>query len=164
MSANTIPFKAVGTGGVFELLAERLSSLPPERAASPAGAPAPRRDTPVARLMAEADARDTVVIHRSMYTRYAPGLPGPEGRAIVRCGMWSRLGFVGASLVAAGIVLLGNGGVSALAALGLVVGGGAVAAFSWRQAWKVLDAIDSEAIAASASTAPERVRPTLQQC
>jgi len=163
MSANHIPFNAVGNNGIFKLLAERLSSTPPRQGTRPAGVAAACFASPVTRLMAEAAARDIFVVRRPLYTRYAPGLPGPEGRAIASSAMWSRLGFVGASLLAAGLVLTGDGAASAPTVLGLVAGGGALATYAWRRAWLVLDGIDPASTGNAGPTAPESIGRTPQQ-
>jgi hypothetical protein len=94
------------------------------------------------RLMAEVEARDSFLVSRPLYTRYAPGLSSDAGRAITKSGMWSGVGFVGASTLAAGLLLLIDGGATAGIALSLILAGGAVAIFGWRSAWKVLDGID----------------------
>ena len=164
MRANYVPLNAVGNGGIFELLAERLSSAPARREARPASAPARRTDAAIARLMAENEARDTVLVRRSMYTRYAPGLSSPEGRAISVSGMWARVGFVGASLLATGLVLLSNNSVSTLSSLALVLGGGALATYGWRNAWKVLDRIDGASAGSSGAADRSDVREAQHQC
>jgi hypothetical protein len=103
--------------------------------------------TPVLRLMAEANARDAFLTSLpSTPSRYAPGLSPSSERAITLSGFWSGVGFVGASVLAAGLVVLGNGGMhiqSVLLALALVVAGGTVATFAWRNAWSALDRIDT---------------------
>src|SRR5512140_1602665 len=114
MKANQIPLSDVGGTGIFGLIAESLSSSPRdcerrEHRDGKLGA--------VERLMAEAAARDAFLVHRPMYTRYAPGLTSEAGHAITRSGMWSGLGFVGASTLAAGLLLLIDRGASALLAL-----------------------------------------------
>jgi hypothetical protein len=87
--------------------------------------------------------------------RASPPPPGAV-RAIARSGMWSGVGFVGASFLAAGLQMLINGGVGAATALALVIGGGAVATLGWRSAWKALDAYDrlTDAATDPASPAP----------
>jgi hypothetical protein len=162
MRTNIVPINAVANGGIFALLAEGFSSLPGRRDARRADLPAPRGDTPVARRLAEAEARNAVLVGRSMYTRHAPRLRGPEGRAIALSGLWSRVGFVGASMLAAGLVLLGDGAASALTAVGLVLGGGVMAVFGWRRAWQVLDGIDSAPAANASASTPAAVGKTLQ--
>ena len=103
--------------------------------------------TPVLRLMAEANARDAFLASLpATPSRYAPGLSPASERAITLSGFWSGVGFVGASVLAAGLVVLGNGGMhlqSVLLALALVVTGGAVATYAWRNAWSALDRIEA---------------------
>jgi hypothetical protein len=164
MRANNVTFNAIGNSGIFELLAERLSSRPQAPDARRASLPAARGNTRIARLMAETEARDSVLVHRPLHTLYAPALTGPEGRAIAVSGMWTHVGFVGASLLAAGLALPGGGATSALTALGLVLGGGALATFAWRRAWQVLDRIDPASASNAGATTPNGIRQTPQQC
>ena len=53
-----------------------------------------------------------------------PELDGPAGRALLACGLWMRLGFVGASAVAVGVIQLFGNEASPLSALALAVGRG----------------------------------------
>jgi hypothetical protein len=96
----------------------------------------------LARLMTEAEARDTFAVARPLYTRYAPGLSSEAGRAITRAGVWSGLGFVGASIAAAGLLVVTNGGATVGVGLALLVAGGALATYAWRKSWNVIDSID----------------------
>ena len=98
--------------------------------------------TKVMRLMTEAEARDTFFVGRPLYTRYAPGLSSEAGRAITRSGFWSGMGFVGASIFASGLLLLINGGATAGISPVLLLAGGAMAWFGWRNAWKAINGID----------------------
>jgi hypothetical protein len=61
---------------------------------------------------------------------------------VVACGVWLRVGFIGACASAAGIAKLFDGKVNPLAALALAVGGVVLAVFSWRRARNVLDIAD----------------------
>jgi hypothetical protein len=142
MKTSNESSKPSGSPSPFALIAEGLSSPSMGTVRRRTNAPVAAGETPIMRLMAQAEARDTFLVARPLYTRYAPGLTSEDGRAITRSGMWSGVGFVGASLVAAGLMLLINGEASFLSALGLIVGGGALATFGWRSAWKVLDRID----------------------
>ena len=88
-----------------------------------------------------------------------PELHGPTGRALLACGLWMRLGFIGASGVAVGVIqLFGNEG-SPLAALAFVLGGAALAAVSWRRAHAALSKVDvpGAETAPSASSGARRV-------
>lgn len=69
--------------------------------------------------------------------------------ALVESGLWLRIGFIGASGVAAGIIQLLGGEVKLVSALALAVGGGVLAALSWRRAGTILDSADQPT-----STAP----------
>ena len=76
-------------------------------------------------------------------------------RALVESGLWLRIGFIGASGVAAAIVQLLGGEVKPISALALAVGGGVLATLSWRRAWANLDSADQLAPVAP-STGPDR--------
>jgi hypothetical protein len=118
--------------------------------------------TPVLRLMAEANARDVFLTSLPPApSRYAPGLSPLSGRAITMSGFWSGVGFVGASALAAGVLLLGNGGLhlpTVFLALALLVAGGAVATFAWRLAWTALDRIDVPLTAEEQAAADTELR------
>lgn len=73
--------------------------------------------------------------------------PAPESRrnterALLVCGLWLRSGFIGASVLMAGLIQLFSGELTQTAALVLVLGGGMLAIVSWRRAWTVLDSVD----------------------
>ncbi len=137
MEANKVPQNELGVSEVVNLTPEKRSD--PPCATPQAGRRGTNNVTKVMRLMAEVEARDSFLVSRPLYTRYAPGLSSEAGRAITRSGMWSGVGFVGASTLAAGLVLLIQGGATAGIALSLILAGGAVASFGWRSAWKVLE-------------------------
>ena len=83
-----------------------------------------------------------------------PQLHGPAGRALLACGLWMRLGFVGASAAAISVIeLLGNE-VRPLSALALAVGGVALAVVSWRRAHAALSK-DAD-VPATTAAAPSR--------
>ena len=63
-------------------------------------------------------------------------------RALVESGLWLRIGFIGASGLAAGIIQLLGGEVRPISALALVVGGGVLATLSWRRAGAILEAAE----------------------
>ena len=76
-------------------------------------------------------------------TLYAmPELHGAIGRALVASGFWLRIGFVGASAVAVGMIQLFGNEASPFAALGLAAGGAALAVFSWQRAHAALELAD----------------------
>jgi len=154
MNANNVSRNRIDATGQLELVARHLAPLPPARDAQRDNIPAAAGATAVTRLMAEEQARDTILVSRTLYTRYAPGLSSEDGRAITRSGMWSGMGFVGASVLAAGLLLLTNGGAGKLAALALVIGGGALATFAWRRAWHVLDRLDRSSAGNAGATGP----------
>ena len=140
MEANKVLQHELGVFEVVNLTAEKHSA--PPCVTPQAGRRGTNNVTKVMRLMAEAEARDSFLVSRRLYTRCAPDLSSEAGRAITRSGMWSGIGFVGASTLAAGWVLLTQGGATAGLALSLILAGGAVATFGWRSAWKVLEGID----------------------
>jgi len=140
MEANKVPQNELGVSEVVNLTPEKRSD--PPCATPQAGRRGTNSVTKVMRLMAEVKARDSFLVSRPLYTRYAPGLSSEAGRAITRSGTWSGVGFVGASTLAAGLLLLIQGGGTAGIALSLILAGGAIASFGWRSAWRVLDEID----------------------
>jgi hypothetical protein len=74
-------------------------------------------------------------------------------RALVESGLWLRIGFIGASGFAAGIIQLLGVEVKPISALALAVGGGVLATLSWRRAGAILESADQPA-----STAPSTGR------
>jgi len=76
------------------------------------------------------------------------------GPGVVAFGMWLRVGFVGASAVAVGLIQLFSGEVKPLSALALATGGLALALFSWHRARKSLDGMDDAAAAVEAGQSP----------
>ena len=85
--------------------------------------------------------------------------PGTQaaGRIAMQSGLWMRVGFVGASVLATGLVSLLSGGghaTGAPTALAAMVIGGAIAWFSWRNVAVLLRQLDElEAAAAATPTA-----------
>jgi len=142
MNTNNVPLNGIGSTGPLELMAKHLSLPSSATGARPDKMPVAASATAVTRLMTKAQARDATLVGRAQYTRYAPVLRGAEGRAIAVGGLWSYVGFVGASLLVVGLLRLTHGGAGTLAALGLVLGGGALATFAWRSAWNILDRLD----------------------
>jgi hypothetical protein len=153
MKMNDIPLNDIGGTGIFCLMAEEFSATSdaPRAPAQEAEAATPEPG-PVARLMAQTQARDRVVVDRPLYTRYAPGLSREEWRAISASGAWSTLGFVGASLLGAGLLFVTQGGATLGSAL--VLAGGALAAYAWRRAWAALARIDGSSTPPAAAPAP----------
>ena len=66
-----------------------------------------------------------------------------SGRALVKSGMWMIVGYTGASVSALGLAWLFDGYANPLAALALVLAGGALALYGWRSGYRVLDRIDA---------------------
>ena len=62
--------------------------------------------------------------------------------ALVESGLWLRIGFIGASGVAAGILQLLGTDAKPISALALAVGSGIVATLSWRRAGAILENAD----------------------
>ena len=83
-------------------------------------------------------------------------LPKTAGRALVVCGLWLRIGFIGASAMAAGLIQLFNGEVTPLSALALAVGGGVLVVASWWRAATVLDVADGTAAVTDDASSPAR--------
>ena len=74
-----------------------------------------------------------------------PELSRKARRALVACGLWVRIGFIGASGAALGLAQLLDGTMRPLPALALLVGGGVLAAVSWWRGHVVLDTADKPA-------------------
>jgi len=157
MNANNVPLNGNDGIGPLEFIARNLSSLPLAMDAPHDDIPAAARATAVARLMADMQARDTILVDRTLYTRYAPGLSSSDSRAIAASGTWSGIGFIGASALAAGVLMLTRGGAGVLAAFGLVLGGGALAIYAWRRAWNILDRLDHSSAVEVGAIAPTAV-------
>jgi hypothetical protein len=79
-------------------------------------------------------------------------------RALLACGLWLRLGFIGASGLVAGMLLLFDGSLEPLSALVLAVGGGVLAAFSWWRARTVLGLVDAPTTVTAAAPSPASAR------
>jgi K+ transporter len=78
-------------------------------------------------------------------------------RALIVCSLWLRIGFVGASVLAAGLLKLWDGGWTWVWALPLAIAGGVLTAASWRRGRIALD----HAEWASATSAGETVASTV---
>ena len=76
---------------------------------------------------------------------------GESARALVACGLWLRAGFIGASALVAGLMLLFTGESTPAVAIGLAVGGGLLAPYAWRRSRAILERADAAAAAAPAS-------------
>jgi hypothetical protein len=85
---------------------------------------------------------------------HLPELSGKTGRALVACGLWMRLGFIGGCAVAVGMIQLFRDDASPLSSLALAVGGAAVAAFSWRRAHAALGVADGPITPTPAAVVP----------
>jgi hypothetical protein len=73
-------------------------------------------------------------------------------RSLVESGLWLRVGFIGASGLAAGIIQLLGNEVKPLSALGLALGGGVLATLSWRRAGAILESADEPTAPVAPST------------
>jgi len=78
---------------------------------------------------------------------------GESGGSLFACGMWLRLGFVGASLALAGVVALFSGDGTPLSALALAAAGAALTVFGWRRAYAAVDSGSSNEVAAIGAAA-----------
>jgi hypothetical protein len=76
-------------------------------------------------------------------------LRSEAGRALSKSGMWMIVAYVGASTLTIGLLRLVHGEGSSLSALLFVLAGGALAAFAWRSAYRVIDRIDASPAAAA---------------
>jgi hypothetical protein len=73
--------------------------------------------------------------------------------ALVESGLWLRIGFIGASGLAAGIIQLLGSEVKPIPALALTLGGGVLAALSWRRAGAILNSADEPTAPVAPSSA-----------
>jgi hypothetical protein len=78
------------------------------------------------------------------------------GPGVIAFGMWLRVGFIGASAVAVGLIQLFSGDAKPLSALGLATGGLLLALLGWWRARKSLGSEDDAtvAVAVAADAAP----------
>ncbi|MET0919095.1 MAG: hypothetical protein ABWY07_11815 [Burkholderiales bacterium] len=76
--------------------------------------------------------------NRPMNVYQMPELYGSTRRSLLACGLWLRLGFVGASAAAVGIIQLFGDEASPLSALALAAAGAALAVVGWRRAHAAL--------------------------
>jgi len=79
---------------------------------------------------------------RNAYANGIAVIQGEGSGALWACGMWLRVGFVGASAAVAGVVALFGGDGTPLSALALAVGGAALTVFGWRRAYAAVDAAE----------------------
>ena len=71
-----------------------------------------------------------------------PELQSNTERALVACRLWTHIGFIGATVLAAGLLQLFNGEGKWFWALALALLGGVLAAMSWRRALTILEHAD----------------------
>jgi len=90
--------------------------------------------------------------NRSPIMYEVPELDAKARRVLIVCGLWMRLGFVGASVAAVGVIQLFGGEASAFWALAMTAGGLALARLSWRRAQAAIGGADAPA-------APTEVAP-----
>ena len=72
------------------------------------------------------------------YVQAAPSVGTESRRALLVASLWMRTGFVGATTLITGLILLFNGGATPMLATAVALGGGALAALAWRRAWAIL--------------------------
>ena len=84
-----------------------------------------------------------------------PELRGETGRALYACGFWLRVGMIGASATAIGLVQLFGGETTPLSPLAVALGGAVLAVLGWRRAYTAIRHADSDAPPTSAE-APAR--------
>jgi len=89
---------------------------------------------------------------RIVHTQPIRDLSKSARRALAESGLWLRIGFIGASGVAAGIVQLLGGEVKPISALALAVGGVILATLSWRRAGAILESADKPTSSIAPST------------
>lgn len=69
-------------------------------------------------------------------------------RALLACGLWLHVGFIGSAALAIGVIRLFDGAASLLAGLPMVVIGGTLAVAGWRRATAILKQTEGEPAAA----------------
>jgi hypothetical protein len=79
-------------------------------------------------------------------------------RELVACGLWLRIGTIGASALAFGLIALFGGEPGPVYALAIALAGGALAVFAWRRALNAIEADDSSAVDAPKASSPVRHR------
>ncbi len=70
-------------------------------------------------------------------------LRSETGRALTTCGIWMLAAYAGASTLLIGLLRLIHEESAPSSALTLMLAGGALAAFAWRRAYRVLDRIET---------------------
>ena len=76
------------------------------------------------------------------------------GRALLACGFWLRAGFVGASGVIAGLILLFDSEFAASTAFAVLAGGAALTVLSWWRVRGVLALLDTNEAGARGVSPP----------
>jgi len=90
-------------------------------------------------------------------TRFTANRHSPAPRAFFAFGLWLRTGVVALSAAAIALIMLTDGEVSRLPAMASVIAGIGVAAFAWRKAWSLIDALEpSKRVNAETTSAPLR--------
>ena len=87
----------------------------------------------------------------------APSVPELSTRdrcALVSCGLWLRVGFIGACASAGVLLQLVNGEMRPLSALALAAGAATLMAVGWWRARAVLDVADGTVAAMAAEASP----------
>lgn len=87
------------------------------------------------------------------FKRYAPDRRRETGWALLACGIHLRVGFIGASMAAIGLLSLIGGNGRPLTALLLALTGGALAALGWHCARRAVDRIDPPTVDVAAAAA-----------
>ena len=87
--------------------------------------------------------------------KFDPNLDSGSTRALIVSGLWLRAGFVGASALLGGLVLLFTGDASATFALVCAIAGGALALFAFRRSRAALHPADAST---AGHSVPERRR------
>jgi len=93
-----------------------------------------------------------------MNTGFTLDLRSASWRALVASVVWLRVGFIGASTLMIGLIMLFTGEARPLYAFAGAIAGGVVAALAWRRSWVVLTYADESTAAGSraASVTPSR--------
>jgi hypothetical protein len=92
--------------------------------------------------------------YRSENAHGVPELSRRDRNALVVCGLWLRLGFIGACGFAGVLHQLLNGEMKPLSAVALLVGAGTLAAVGLWRARAVLDVSDGAVVAPATESSP----------
>jgi hypothetical protein len=92
-----------------------------------------------------------------------PELQSNTERALVACRLWTHIGFIGATVLAAGLLQLFDGEGKWFWALALALLGGVLAAMSWHRALTILEHADWASTVATDAPGESTLRASSKQ-